>query len=218
MTDTLSHKFITALDPHRDHLYSLALASVAAAPAAQGISPSALNARAEVALQSALRETFAHFEKDHLIDPAAEIEKSLAASPKIENRKSGGGKIENDFMPADIWARLVAAVQVEAARSAHSSAINPDSVLLSPDPLLAPKKSAADGDPDGLDLSPPSRFLLAGAIAILIAIILTIYLLTRPMNAPPAMRPAGSPPQKSPANTSAPATSPATAPATAPEK
>ena len=71
-------------------------------------------------------------------------------------------------MPADVWARLAAAVQVEAAKSSHSSALNPDSVLLRPDPMLAPKKAKAR-EADDFDLASPSRlFMLLGAVPALI--------------------------------------------------
>jgi hypothetical protein len=77
-----------------------------------------------------------------------------------------------------VWARLTAAIQVDAARSLGSRAVNPDSVLLSPDPLLAPKKQAGPDD-DAFDLSPPSRFLLATAIAVCVGIALTVYIVSR---------------------------------------
>src|SRR5690348_366647 len=115
---TLANDFVLALDQHRDRLFQRASAAALASPTANGLSPSAITARAEVLLQSALRETFAAYEKDHAINAAGEIENKLPAGPSptpapIENQNS---KIENDVMPADIWARLVATVQVEAAR------------------------------------------------------------------------------------------------------
>ena len=104
----------------------------------------------------------------------------------------GGGAVPEaatlTAMPADVWARLSAAIQLEAARLTKSAggvaALNPDSVLLSPDPLLAPKKSSWMDDSEAFDLSPPSRFMLASAIALMIGVALTIYILTRPPSPP----------------------------------
>ncbi len=92
-------------------------------------------------------------------------------------------------MPADVWARLSAAIQIEAAKSTVGSALNPNS-LLSPDPLLAPRRASILDDSEAFDLSPPSRFMLASAIAILIGIALTIYILTRPSPPPSTTQPA----------------------------
>jgi len=172
---TISHDFISDLGAHRDELYSRALAIASADPQAVGLRPSAIHSRAEVILQSAVRETFAQFEKDpssHL-DPFEAVQEHLPLLPATQNWVGEGW----GAMPADIWARLVAAIQIEAAHSTHSKAINPSSVLL--DPLLAPKKPAAPDDLEGLGLLPEYRFFLVAAIAILIAIFLTIYLLTR---------------------------------------
>ncbi|MCL2646260.1 MAG: hypothetical protein FWD61_04535 [Phycisphaerales bacterium] len=173
----ISNDFIFDLAAHRDDLYARALAIVSADPHAAGLSPAARYIRAEVVLHSAVRETFGQCEKDSHLNPFQEVQQHL---PEIETQKSGGGKIENQVMPADVWARLVAAIQVEAARLAHSKAVNPDAVLLNPDPLLAPKKTVSPDDFEGLGLLPEYRFFLVGIIAILIAIIFTIYLLTRP--------------------------------------
>jgi hypothetical protein len=168
MTDTLSYKFLHALEPVRDRLYALAAATES--------SP----ANAEVLLQKSTRTLFANFIEDPSLDVPTRLEKSLspdAASPALPPPPAA--------MPADVWARLAAAVQVEAAKSNASLAINPDSVLLSPDPLLAPKKPGTGDDPDGFDLSSPSRFMLACIIALFIGITLTIYILTRPTTHPP---------------------------------
>ena len=194
---TIANNFISDLDAHRDDLYSRALAAASADPHAAGLSPSALHIRAEVLLQSAIRETFAQFEKVPDINPFQEIARHL---PKIENQISEGEKIENHPMPADIWARLVTAIQVEADRSTHANAINPDSVPLNPDPLLAPRKPAVPDDLEGLGLLPEYRFLLAGVIAILVAIILTIYILTRTPTPSPHTSPAPETPETQPAS------------------
>lgn len=183
MTDSLSHQFIRSLDEPRDRLYTLALARES--------SP----VKAEAALQKAVRTLFVAFAEDPSLDIPAALEKSFepatpAAAPPVPAA-----------MPADVWARLAAAIQIEAARTAAAhegkldaagapgkSAINPDSVLLNPDPLLAPKKTAVDDE--GFDLSPSSRFVMAAGIAILIGIALTIYIVTRPTHPVAATLPA----------------------------
>jgi hypothetical protein len=83
-------------------------------------------------------------------------------------------------MPADVWARLAAAVQIEAARSTNSKALNPDSVLLRPDPLLAPKKAAPRRESEPYELTSPSRLITAGVVMLLAGLIVTVYILTRP--------------------------------------
>jgi hypothetical protein len=165
MTDTLSYKFIYALEPVRDRLYALA--------AAREASP----AKAEARLQQSARTLFSRFIEDPALDVPTHLETLLTPDPTLPPPTPTP-------MPADVWARLAAAVQVEAAKSNASLAINPDSVLLSPDPLLAPKKPGAGDEPDGFDLSSPSRFMLACVIALFIGITLTIYILTRPTTHP----------------------------------
>jgi hypothetical protein len=179
MTDTLSSKFILALEPARDHLYTLALA--------REQSP----AKAEAALQKSVRTLFAGFVKDTSLNLPAAMEVTLAppASPLTPNPTP----VAPEFMPADVWARLAAAIQLTAATSIPTTgthALNPDSVLLSPDPLLAPKKPAPFDDDD---IPAPSRFLFASTVALLIGVALTIYILTRPAARHPATRSATEP-------------------------
>jgi hypothetical protein len=159
----LSNTFITDITERRDRLYGAAVRVVSA----EGqLTPAATAAKAEAALVKATRAAFAAYAQDQALDPVGAIEKEL-----------GGAGAEMP-MPADVWARLTAAIQVDAARSLGSRAVNPDSVLLSPDPLLAPKKQAGPDD-DAFDLSPPSRFLLATAIAVCVGIALTVYIVSR---------------------------------------
>ena len=83
-------------------------------------------------------------------------------------------------MSAATWARLAAAVQIEAAKLPGAKALNPDSVLLFPDPLLAPRKPKPHLDQfDPLDLSPTSRFVTGALIALVLGLAVTIYLTTR---------------------------------------
>ncbi|HUO08589.1 MAG TPA: hypothetical protein VM008_09845 [Phycisphaerae bacterium] len=167
MTDILSNKFILALEPARDQLYTLALAR------------EQTPAKAEAALQKSVRTLFPDFIKNPSLDIPAAIEVALTppASPLTPNPSP----LAPQHMPADVWARLAAAVQLTAATSVPTTpgthALNPDSVLLSPDPLLAPRKPAPFDDDD---IPAPSRFLFASTIALLIGITLTIYILTRP--------------------------------------
>lgn len=183
--ETLSHKFIVALAPPRDHLYSLALAS-AGTPAA-----------AETLLAQSARQTFKQFAAEAIFDIPAAFENALSspASPLLETT-----------MPADVWARLAAAVQFEAASSAHATALNPDSVLLKPDPLLAPKKSRHRSTlPEEFNVTTPKRLAALILCTIAIGIVITLYILTRP--SPKTSR--LNPPQSTP-NPSAPASRGAT--------
>jgi hypothetical protein len=97
-------------------------------------------------------------------------------------------------MPADAWARLAAAVQFEAASSAHSDALHPDSVLLQPDPLLAPKKTKPRTDDAPFDVASSSRLLTLLAIVVLTALLITLYILTRPAHTPVDAPSGGTPP------------------------
>jgi hypothetical protein len=176
MTDTLSSKFILALEPARDHLYTLALAR------------EQTPAKAESALQKSVRTLFPDFVKDSSLNLSAAMEVTLTppASPLTANATP----LTPQYMPADVWARLAAAIQLTAATSIPTTgthALNPDSVLLSPDPLLAPKKPAPFDDDD---VPAPSRFLFASTIALVIGIALTIYILTRPAARRPLTQPA----------------------------
>ena len=173
MADTLSNKFILALEPVRDHLYTVAVGATGNA------------AKAEAALQKGVRGVFAEFAKDSGMNVVGAMEKAVGGGPA-----SGGGTATQEFMPADVWARLAAAVQLTAAQvrpaEGGTHALNPDSVLLSPDPLLAPKKPAPFEEGD---LPAPSRFMVTSVIAVVLGVVLSIYILTRP-SARPVMQPA----------------------------
>jgi len=173
--ETLSHKFLQALTVPRDALYRQALL--------RSTSP----AGAEAVLQESARAVFREFAGEKVGDVEGAMQKAVGGG---ENNT--GENAETEAMPADVWARLAAAVQVEAALSSHSSALNPDSVLLQPDPMLAPKKAKAR-EADDFDLASPSRlFMLLGA-ALLVGILVTIYIVTRPATRGAASRPATSP-------------------------
>lgn len=154
-----SQTFILGLEPQRDRLYARACAASRSAPAAESL------------LQAATRKAFAEVLKDPETQPVAAVEREL---PPAENPPAAA-------MPADTWARLAAAVQIEAARTGGAKALNPDHVLLSPDPLLAPKKAPRDADLlEGLNLSPASLFMIATITAMVLGVLLTVYIITRP--------------------------------------
>ncbi len=179
MTQTLSHKFIAELEQPRNRLYAAALAH-AGTPAA-----------AEALLQQTARTLFGQYAKDALPDIPGSMARALEQGggtngvavngAAVNGSAAGGGGGGADVpMPADVWARLAATVQIEAAQSSNSKALNPDSVLLRPDPLLAPKKAAPRDDHGNFDLASPSRLMFAGGIAVLVGIVITIYIIARP--------------------------------------
>jgi hypothetical protein len=169
------------------------MATAAAGAGSEGAGASTGPGKTEAALHAAIRAAFEAVEKDPAQDAWHAMQQALGArgitSPPSAAPVEADAPSTPPAMPADVWARLVADVQVQAARSSHSRAINPDSVLLSPDPLLAPRKTAAPDDIEGFDLSPSSRFMLAAVVAVIVGIGLTIYLLTRtPTTAPETQR------------------------------
>ena len=166
--ETLSHKFIEALAGPRDRLYGLALAG-AGTPAG-----------AEAALQRTAREVFCEVARDVVVDVAAAMEKALTAAAAPGAGGAAAVNAAEAPMPADVWARLAAAVQVEAARSSHAQALNPDSVLLQPDPMLAPKKTRPRGDDAEFDVSSPARLMMLLGGAVLVGLVVTLYIMTRP--------------------------------------
>ena len=168
-TPSASQSFILALALARDRLFTRARGAGGGTPAT-----------AEATLQTAIRQAFPAALADAAQDPVALVESHLPAASV--------STIEP--MPAEVWARVAAAVQIQAARSAGSPGLNPDHVLLSPDPLLAPKKIQRETDFfEGLDLSPASRFVVATVVALVIGIALTLYISTR-KQPPPNTQPA----------------------------
>jgi hypothetical protein len=169
MTESSSQRFIQALETERDRLYSEALVLGKSPAAAEGL------------LQKVLRASFHTYAEGHTpADFHAWIHEQLCANTPPGGAGGPADAASAEAMPADIWARLAAGVQIEAAKSGASKALNPESVLLSPDPLLAPKKrNPIDELPDGLNLSPTSRFVLAVAIAMVVGISFSLYYCTR---------------------------------------
>jgi hypothetical protein len=170
--ETLSHKFIEALAVPRDRLYAQALV----------ISPNA--AAAEAALQNAVGAVFHEFAKDAFLDIPAAMEKALSNAPHTAAPDSSAPSAS--IMPADVWARLAATVQLEASRSDHAQALHPDSDLLQPDPILAPKKGRPRAEPPEFDVSSPGRLFMFLGAAVFVGLAATVYILTRPAGLPPA--------------------------------
>jgi hypothetical protein len=166
--ETLSHQFIQTLLGPRDRLYGLALAK-AGTPAA-----------AESLMAQAVRAAFCDVAKGAATDIVGAVEKELAGNAPANGGGERAGTEAAVAMPADVWARLAAAVQVEAAASNHEAALHPDSVLLRPDPMLAPKKGRGRPERSDFDLTTPRRFWTVVGLAVLLGAIMTIYLLTRP--------------------------------------
>ena len=192
MTQTLSHTFIEALAGPRDRLYGLALACTGSAAAA------------EAALQQKSRDLFAQVARGASPDIPSALEKAIA-----NGRETASLPPPPDApMPADVWARLAAAVQLEAARSSHSQALNPDSVLLRPDPLLAPKITKPSEGGEDFDVSSPSRMVFALGTVLLAGLLITVYIITRPPPQRPATHPAA-PASRSQPGASNPASMPA---------
>jgi hypothetical protein len=173
MSDTLSHSFIAGLYESRNELYERACAG-SASPAA-----------AEAALHQAARALFVQYSNGSvhsipgaMLDALNSAPAAVAASSTLAGVSATA--ITATAMPADVWARLTAVIQVEAARSTNSAALHPDSVLLSPDPLLAPKKKSASISTDEGPTFSFRQILLFAAIALVLGTAITLYLVTRP--------------------------------------
>jgi hypothetical protein len=174
--DTLSHRTIATLEPFRHELYALALA-ISGRPDA-----------AEASLQSAIHAAFDRALSGEAVDVPAEVRTALLAANEAPSEETPA------FMPADCWARITAAIQIQAARAQSAAgvrALNPESVLLNPDPLLAPRKSPINDDGlDPFDMSSTSRVVTAAIVALVIGITITIILTTRhTRTSPPTIHP-----------------------------
>ena len=188
MIESVSRRFLEMVDPQRDNLYALAQSAGGAA-------------KAELILQRAVRQAYRVYATGACTDenlgarlaqmiqqagpaPRSAADRSavrsnteaLENSPHAPDSASSmaAPAIASVAMPADTWARLAAAVQIEAARLGGAA----EQSMLAYDPLLAPQKRSAPGeDPmEGLNLSPWSRFVIATAIVLIIGIVATIML------------------------------------------
>lgn len=185
MIESTSKAFLDIIDPAKDQLYSLASGAGAK--------------QAELCLQRCVREVFQHFHTQQVspADVVAQIELQIRASQAGAQTAAP----QPVPMPAAVWARLVAAVQIDAARLGGVA----EQSMLAYDPLLAPqKKKTGDDNIEGLNLSPWSRFVVAAAIVLIVGITASLILTTRsvphPSTTQPTTRPAAQPTGHFPAN------------------
>lgn len=158
MIESTSAAFLDIIDPAKDRLYSLACA----------VGPK----QAELCVQRCVRDVFQQFHTGQIApaDVIARIESQIrAAQPDTQNADQAIP------MPAAVWARLAAAVQIDAARLGGVA----EQSMLAYDPLLAPqKKKVADDNIEGFNLSPWSRFVVAAAIVLIIGITVSLVVST----------------------------------------
>lgn len=190
MIESASRKFLELLEAHRNALYTLAC---------QGGTASVI----ETALQRGIRSAFREYVRNQA--PRDEQVQWLAEHIKAELGDQVGqttSALTDVAMPADVWARVAAAIQIEAATLGGAD----EQSMLAYDPLLAPRKKKAglEDNIEGLNLSPWTRFVIATAIVLFIGIVATIILTTHH---------AASTTQAAKAN-AIPSTFPATAPVT----
>lgn len=174
MAESITQRYLTELEPHRDALFAKALAEAGDPIRAEGL------------LQSTIHATFEAYATG-----GAPKDKSLIDwfTETLDARKSPSGNAtavvaEGTAMPAATWARLYGAVQLEAVRFGKGKALNPDSVLLSPDPLLAPRKPVRPDEGDALERHPAHFFALSAGAALLLGIALTIVISSRTSEVP----------------------------------
>ncbi len=184
MIDSSGRRFIGLLDPQRDGLYTRALSATGSASSA------------ETCIQRAVRGAFREFvqgqpPRDFPAWVQRHLEEQITAMASMGAFAGANTPAApaTDAMPADIWARLAAAIQIESVKI-HGATEEGDAALLAYDPLLVPKKKSPPGDDlsDGLNLSPWSRFVVAATIVLIIGVVATVVLTTR--HAPPDGQPA----------------------------
>ncbi|MGC8625095.1 MAG: hypothetical protein ACP5VQ_07495 [Phycisphaerae bacterium] len=164
MIESASRRFLELLEVHRNELYALAV---------QGGTPAVI----ETALQRGIRSAFREYARNEA--PREGQVEWLAGHIQAElgNRPAAAPVTISDVaMPADVWARLAAAIQIEAATLGGAD----EQSMLAYDPLLAPQKKNTGSDEamEGLNLSPWTRFVIATAIVLFIGIVATIILTT----------------------------------------
>jgi hypothetical protein len=178
MAETLSQMFIESLREPRDRLYALALATSS--------TPSEAEARLVRAVHAAFGDAAA---SGGAGEAAGRIQRIL------EETAPGLGDVlaADTTMPADVWARVTAAVQTEAAKSAHAEALHAESELLKPDPMLAPKKRRVrDEEEEEFELSTPRKVVLGIAAVVVAGGLITAYVMRTepPAETQPATGPA----------------------------
>ena len=163
MIESAGRKFLELLEAHRNALYTVACRSG---------TPNV----AETALQRGIRSAFREYVRNQA--PRSDQMPWLVQHINAElgeNLASAAEPPAELPMPADVWARLAAAIQIEAATLGGAD----EQSMLAYDPLLAPRKKSGVDDPiEGLNLSPWTRFVIATAIVLFIGIVATIILTT----------------------------------------
>ncbi len=191
MIESAGKRFIQFLEPCRDALYTQALA-LAGSPVA-----------AERLIQRSLRTAF---RENAMSLPKGDLQAWLMSQINREAAGAAGAAVtaggvndakastaapamtdeltQSRAMPAATWARLAAAIQIEAAKLAEDGGTG--EAILAYDPLLEPKKKSALADEplEGFGLSASARFIIGGSIVIAIGVIASIVLTTH--KAPPS--------------------------------
>ena len=104
MIESASRRFLELLEAHRNALYQIA---------AQGQSPAII----ETALQRGVRSAFREYAQNPGTPGREELVHWLAThiTAELGDRKTAVAVPADSAMPADVWARLAAAIQIEAA-------------------------------------------------------------------------------------------------------
>ena len=139
--ETLSHKFLEALAVPGPSLRASA-------------GECGFTGRGRGVVLRVVRQAFGLAVQDEYLDVAGAIEKQLPGAGQVDAGAgiAGGGEaglavavlaapVEAPTMPADVWGAFGGGGAVGAARSKNAGALSPDSQLLQPDPMPAPKKS-----------------------------------------------------------------------------
>lgn len=182
MIDSSGRRFIGLLDGQRDELFARALAATGSAASAETCIQRAVRGAFREFVQGQSPRDFPAWIQQHL---EQQIASTASAAPAAAGEKQDLPAVA--AMPADVWARLAGAIQIESVKI-HGATDEGDEALLAYDPLLAPKKKSPPGDDlsDGLNLSPWSRFVVAATIVLIIGVVATVVLTTR--HAPPEIQ------------------------------
>jgi hypothetical protein len=176
LPDSIYHRYLDAIMPARETLYGYALQ--------RGITA----VQAEAYLSAALRSRLDDFAQGQAPAETADfITWLVQAMP--QGPVATTSQPQPAAIPMDMWARLCGAIQIEAARKGAGHYLNPESVLLNPDPLLAPRTKRATVDFTPSDTPSSSRLILGLTVVVLLGIIASIYLITAGSKAPPATQP-----------------------------
>ncbi len=179
MIDSSGRRFVGLLDSQRDGLYARALSATGSASSAETCIQRAVRGAFREFVQGQSPRDFSAWVQQHVEEQI----KAMVAAGSLAEAKTGTAS-DVGAMPADVWARLAAAIQIESVKI-HGATDEGDEALLAYDPLLVPKKKSPPGDDlsDGLNLSPWSRFVVAATIVLIIGVVATVVLTTR--HAPP---------------------------------